>query len=144
MGKRLEDECRMRFYNDEFIDVHNHHPSTSGSCTARPSLKIFKNFGMTLKDARGERVQVDDPRLDSVFEKCAELGIPVLIHTAEPGAFFEPQDRYSERWLLQRRVLRQGPPYRALPLHPPRPFGRRQAPRRVVFANIDLRFSDTH
>ena len=62
-------------------------------------LKIFKNFGMTLKDCKGQRVHVDDPRLDLVFEKCAELGIPVLIHTAEPASFFQPQDRFNERWL---------------------------------------------
>src|SRR6267154_3047009 len=36
-------------------------------------LKIFKNFGMDLKYASGERVHVDDPIFDAVFEKCAEL-----------------------------------------------------------------------
>src|SRR5437660_552245 len=45
-------------------------------------LKIFKNFGMDLKYANGERVHVDDPEFDAVFEKCAELKIPVLIHVA--------------------------------------------------------------
>src|SRR5437016_12256066 len=53
-------------------------------------LKIFKNFGMGLKYAGGERVHVDDPEFDAVFEKCAELKIPVLIHVAEPSAFFDP------------------------------------------------------
>src|SRR4029077_17924077 len=43
-------------------------------------LKIFKNFGMELKYANGERVHVDDPEFDAVFEKCSELKIPVLIH----------------------------------------------------------------
>lgn len=62
-------------------------------------LKIFKNFGMTLTDANGQRVHTDDPRFDPIFKKCGELGIPVLIHTAEPSAFFEPHDRFNERWL---------------------------------------------
>jgi predicted TIM-barrel fold metal-dependent hydrolase len=62
-------------------------------------LKIFKNFGMTLKDAEGRRIRVDDPRFDPIWETCAELGIPVLIHTAEPQSFFEPHDRFNERWL---------------------------------------------
>jgi uncharacterized protein len=62
-------------------------------------LKIFKNFGMTVKDRQGRRVAVDDPRLDAIWDRCAALGIPVLIHTAEPKSFFEPQDRYNERWL---------------------------------------------
>src|SRR5437868_1112922 len=53
-------------------------------------LKIFKNFGMDLKYANGQRVHVDDPELDPVWDKCAELGIPVLIHIAEPSAFSDP------------------------------------------------------
>ena len=62
-------------------------------------LKIFKNFGMTLKDSQGRRVKVDDPRLDPVMRVCADLGIPVLIHTGEPAPFFEPIDKHNERWL---------------------------------------------
>jgi len=76
-------------------------------------LKIFKNLGMDLKDGRGERVRVDDPRLDPVFEACARLRIPVLIHTAEPQPFFEPQDRFNERWLeLKQFPSRARPPER--------------------------------
>jgi predicted TIM-barrel fold metal-dependent hydrolase len=62
-------------------------------------LKIYKNFGMELKYAKGNRVHVDDPEFDPMFEKCAELGIPVLIHVAEPSAFFDPWDYKNERWL---------------------------------------------
>jgi predicted TIM-barrel fold metal-dependent hydrolase len=62
-------------------------------------LKIFKNFGMTLKDTKGERIHVDDARFDEIFETCARLKIPVLIHTGEPKSFFDPQDKYNERWL---------------------------------------------
>src|SRR3984893_15587219 len=61
-------------------------------------LKIFKNFGINLKYANGERVHVDDPEFDAVWEKCAELKIPVLIHIAEPSAFFDPWDYHNERW----------------------------------------------
>jgi predicted TIM-barrel fold metal-dependent hydrolase len=78
-------------------------------------LKIFKNFGMTLKDGAGQRVHVDDPRLDLVFEKCAELGIPVLIHTAEPASFFQPQDRFNERWLELKQFPGRARPSEAFP-----------------------------
>src|SRR5260370_29595673 len=61
-------------------------------------LKIFKNFGMDLKYASGERVHVDDPVFDVVVEKCAELEIPVLMHVGEPSAFFDPWDYHNERW----------------------------------------------
>jgi len=61
-------------------------------------LKIYKNLGMDVKDSRG-RVHVDDPRLDPVMEACARLKIPVLIHTADPALFWQPQDKTNERWL---------------------------------------------
>jgi uncharacterized protein len=62
-------------------------------------LKIFKDLGMFVKKTDGSRLKVDDPELDAVWEKCAQLNIPVLIHVAEPEAFFEPLDYHNERWL---------------------------------------------
>jgi predicted TIM-barrel fold metal-dependent hydrolase len=74
-------------------------------------LKIFKDFGMELKYSNGQRVHVDDPEFDPVFEKCAELKIPVLIHVAEPSAFFDPWDYSNERWLeLKQFPQRARPP----------------------------------
>lgn len=73
-------------------------------------LKFFKNFGMDVF-ADGTRVHSDDARLDGVFAVCAREGIPVLIHTAEPAMFFEPHDKYNERWLeLKLRPGRKRPP----------------------------------
>lgn len=62
-------------------------------------LKIFKNLGMTVRDSLGRRIPTDDPRLDPVWARAGQLGIPVLIHTAEPASFFEPIDEHNERWL---------------------------------------------
>lgn len=62
-------------------------------------LKIYKSLGFNVKDDKGNRVRVDDPRLDPIWAKCGELGIPVLIHTADPKSFWDPMDRYNERWL---------------------------------------------
>ncbi len=74
-------------------------------------LKIFKNLGMYVVDAEGSRVATDDPRLDPIWAKCGELGIPVLIHTADPAPFWLEQDRYNERWFeLKERPGRKRPP----------------------------------
>ena len=62
-------------------------------------LKIFKNLGLTVTDSEGNRIQTDDPRLDPVWAKAGELGIPVLIHTGEPAIFWAPVDEKNERWL---------------------------------------------
>ncbi|MCP5113283.1 MAG: amidohydrolase family protein [bacterium] len=73
-------------------------------------LKIFKNLGMTQKDSHGKRIPVDDPRFDELFEVCAKLGIPVLIHTAEPRGLFEPMDKHNERWLELKLYSRRSRP----------------------------------
>jgi predicted TIM-barrel fold metal-dependent hydrolase len=62
-------------------------------------LKIFKNLGMDTYWADGSRVRTDDPRLAPIWDMAGTLGIPVLIHTAEPPAFFLPVDRFNERYL---------------------------------------------
>jgi predicted TIM-barrel fold metal-dependent hydrolase len=62
-------------------------------------LKFFKNFGIDVRDGAGQRVPVDDPELDLVFEVCARLNIPVLMHVGEPAEFYESVDAENERWL---------------------------------------------
>lgn len=61
-------------------------------------LKIAKNLGLTEKDQNGKLIPVDDPRIDPIWAKCAELGIPVMIHVSDPKAFFTPVDKYNERY----------------------------------------------
>jgi len=62
-------------------------------------LKIFKDLGMFDRKADGSRLRVDDAELDPIWETCARLNVPVLIHVAEPQAFFDPLDYNNERWL---------------------------------------------
>jgi len=62
-------------------------------------LKVYKGLGLTDSDNQGNRIAVDDPRLDPIWAKCGELGIPVLIHSGEPVAFWQPKDKHNERWL---------------------------------------------
>jgi predicted TIM-barrel fold metal-dependent hydrolase len=92
-------------------------------------LKIFKDFGMELKYANGQRVHVDDPEFDAVFEKCADLKIPVLIHIAEPSAFFDPWDYSNERWLELKQFPGRARPPSAYP-----PFETLMTERNHLFA----------
>ena len=66
-------------------------------------LKVYKNLGLNLKDNSGERVKVDDKRLNPIWEICGELNIPVLIHSGEPSPFFEHIDKHNERFLHARQ-----------------------------------------
>jgi len=62
-------------------------------------LKVYKSLGMRNTDIDGKRIPIDDPRLDPIWAKCGELGIPVLIHAADPKSFWDEFDGDNERWL---------------------------------------------
>ncbi len=61
-------------------------------------FKEFKRLGLYLRDSKGDLIKIDDPRLDLMWEKCGELGMPVSIHVADPKAFWLPYDSTNERW----------------------------------------------
>ncbi|MBK8022221.1 MAG: amidohydrolase family protein [Chloroflexi bacterium] len=61
-------------------------------------LKIWKPFGLHVRDDQGVLVAVDDARLDLLWATAGELGLPVLIHVADPVAFFDPLDPTNERF----------------------------------------------
>jgi len=61
-------------------------------------LKVWKDFGLHVRDHQGEMVKVDDQRLLPLWETAGELGLPVMIHVADPVAFFDPIDETNERW----------------------------------------------
>lgn len=62
-------------------------------------LKVYKSLGLRNKDADGKRLAIDDSRLDLIWEKCGEMGIPVLIHAADPKPFWDDFNGDNERWL---------------------------------------------
>lgn len=61
-------------------------------------LKIFKRFGLGYRNPDGSLIRIDDLRWDPIWAVCGELKIPVIIHTGDPAAFFEPIDERNERW----------------------------------------------
>ena len=84
-------------------------------------LKVWKLLGLRARDSDGRLVAVDDVRLDPLWSTAAELGVPVLIHIADPIAFFEPLEPTNERW----EELQENPDWH---FWPPRPAGDLDAP----------------
>lgn len=62
-------------------------------------LKVYKSLGLRNTDSDGNRLAVDDPRIDTIWAKCGEMGVPVLIHSADPKSFWDDMDGDNERWL---------------------------------------------
>jgi predicted TIM-barrel fold metal-dependent hydrolase len=61
-------------------------------------LKVWKLLGLRARDAAGRLVPVDDPRLDPLWATAGAVHLPVIIHVADPIAFFEPLDVSNERY----------------------------------------------
>lgn len=61
-------------------------------------LKEYKRLGLFLRDQQGQLIRIDDSRLDGVWKRCGELGLPVSIHVADPKAFWLPYTAQNERW----------------------------------------------
>ena len=66
-------------------------------------LKIHKMLGLFFRNPDGSLMAIDDPRWDPIWEACGKLGLPVLMHTGDPVAFFQPVDGFNERWEELRR-----------------------------------------
>ena len=60
-------------------------------------IKFFKAFGLTNKNADGSLMKIDDPRWNPIWETCGTLKLPIIIHVADPVAFFQPIDANNER-----------------------------------------------
>lgn len=103
-------------------------------------LKIWKPFGLTVRDHRDALVAVDDPRLDPIWRSAGELGLPVLIHVGDPVAFFDPVDETNERF----EELSQNPQWAwTSPPHPPF-IGILEAQARLIARHPDTTFIGAH
>lgn len=61
-------------------------------------IKMWKVISLEYRDTYGRYIRTDDSRLDVVYQTAAELHMPILIHIADPVAFFKPADRHNERF----------------------------------------------
>lgn len=61
-------------------------------------LKVFKSFGLENRNPDGSFTEIDDERFDPIWAACGQLGLPVIMHTADPSAFFQPIDANNERY----------------------------------------------
>lgn len=60
-------------------------------------LKVWKNLGLEYKDKNGKLLRADDKRLQVIWQEAEENHFPVVVHLADPPAFFKPIDNNNER-----------------------------------------------
>ena len=61
-------------------------------------LKVFKQLGLGYRNPDGTLIRIDDERWTAIWDACGDAGIPVIMHTADPAAFFDPIDEKNERY----------------------------------------------
>jgi hypothetical protein len=61
-------------------------------------IKVWKNLGLFIRDSRGSRVRVDDPRLATLWDAAADHDLPVLIHVGDPPDFWRPVTPANPRY----------------------------------------------
>ncbi|HNR41792.1 MAG TPA: amidohydrolase family protein [Bacteroidales bacterium] len=82
-----------RRFVEEFIEMLNMHVNKGAK-----GLKVLKELGLRYRDAGGSLIPCDDQRLFPLWEEAGRLGIPVLIHQADPAGFFEPVTPENEHY----------------------------------------------
>ncbi|HEY1890603.1 MAG TPA: hypothetical protein VGG63_09355 [Steroidobacteraceae bacterium] len=106
-------------------------------------VKIWKNFGMIVRDSNGRYVMPDDPRLEPIYSMLQRRHIVLLGHLAEPLDCWLPYSKMIVKGDAD--YYRQHPQY-YMYLHPDRP-GHDQilaARDRMLAAHPGLRFDAVH
>ena len=68
----------------------------SSAAAGARGLKVWKDLGLSIRRG-GNLLLPDDPVLDPVWAAAGALHLPVLIHVADPVAFFHPVSASNER-----------------------------------------------
>lgn len=58
-------------------------------------VKIWKNVGLVETDAKGRKINLDNPGLDPVLNRMVELHLPLLNHQGEPKNCWLPLDQMT-------------------------------------------------
>ena len=75
------------------IETLNRHVAL-GAC----GLKILKELGLRHRDAQGNLIAINDPRLAPIWDEAARLALPILVHQSDPCGLFEPITPENEHY----------------------------------------------
>jgi predicted TIM-barrel fold metal-dependent hydrolase len=119
------------------------HQIDSAIAQGAVGVKIWKNFGMSLRDANGRYVMPDDPRLEPIMARLERDHVVLLGHQAEPLNCWLAFDQMTVR--SDRDYFREHPQY-YMYRHPEMPSHDAilAARDRMLQAHPALRFDAVH
>ena len=68
-----------------------------------PAVKLWKNMTLMGQERFGRNLALDDPHFEPLWQACGELGLPIIIHVADPPCFFKPIDTDNEHYVCLSR-----------------------------------------
>jgi hypothetical protein len=106
-------------------------------------VKVWKHIGMELKDAKGQFIMIDHPRMDTLFSFITSKNKTVVGHLGEPKNCWLPLDSMTVK--NDRDYFSKHPEYHMY-LHPEFPSYEDQinAKNRLLDKNPGLRFDGAH
>lgn len=63
------------------------------------AIKLWKDMTLFSEKYFGKNVRLDDSCYDVIWKACAEEGLPIIIHVADPPCFFKPIDPENELYV---------------------------------------------
>jgi hypothetical protein len=107
------------------------------------AVKVWKNIGMSFRDAGGRLVMIDDPKFDPMFEFIRERHRVLIGHQGEPYNCWLPLSKMSVN--NDKEYFREHPQYHMF-LHPELPSYEQQmaARDRMLDRNPHLKFVGAH
>ncbi len=98
--QRFEVWCGLDLYNFDKSDFTQKAVAELERCYRAGATGVGelsdKGKGLSYGRPRKFSLHLDDPRLDPVLEKCAELGMPINIHIGDPAWMYQPMDSTND------------------------------------------------
>lgn len=107
------------------------------------AVKVWKNIGMSVRDAKGQLVMIDDPGFDAVLQHVQSRGLPLIGHQGEPRNCWLPLEQMTTE--NDRSYFREHPQYHMY-LQPTMPSyeDQMEARDRMLARQPGLRFIGAH
>jgi hypothetical protein len=106
-------------------------------------VKVWKNIGMVIRDAKGKLVMIDDPKFDAVFEFIRQRNTVLIGHLGEPRNCWLPIADMTVNG--DKEYFQEHPQYHMY-LHPEMPTYEEQmaARDRMLDRNPQIKFMGAH
>jgi hypothetical protein len=107
------------------------------------AVKVWKNIGMSFRDAKGQLVMIDDPKFDAVFEFIRRRNKVLIGHLGEPRNCWLPLEQMTVNG--DKEYFREHPQY-YMYQHPEMPTYEEQmaARDRMLDRNPQIKFMGAH